>query len=217
MIEPSVKLVPSSLSLSCYPGDAMTAPGRMLQLAAKPSRPPGGRRVAEAEVQRRLSLVERLLAEGVPRSDIVAQVGLPARTTDSYIARVRQAWQANALQGREGARTSALGRLMALREQMVEARAWGPLVRVEQLICDLQGLRNGQQGAVEVPGPSPGIVPPALTVEVLKERAPLLILACVRVVANSEDTSLIEHARGALTRSLSMLEKPATAPSVERA
>lgn len=162
--------------------------------------------MADAEVQRRVSCVERLLANGVSRSDIIAQVGLPARTTDSYIARVRQAWQDHAQQGRESARASALGRLMALREQMVDARAWGPLVRVEQLICDLQGLRSGPVEGSEVQSNGAVTAMPILSIESLGERVPLLVQACARFAVASGDNELVEQTRAALTRSLSSLD-----------
>ena len=189
----------------------------MLQLAAKPSKPPGGRRVADAEVQRRLSCVERLLANGVSRADIVAEVGLPARTTDSYIARVRQAWQESAQQDRESARASALGRLLALRERMLDARAWGPLVRVEQLICDLQGLRNGHAEPVEIQHQGSAIAAPDFSAEALRERAPLLVQACARIVAVSGDSRVVEQTRAALSCALSMLDEATGARSSETA
>jgi hypothetical protein len=182
--------------------------GTMLQVAASQKRPPGGRRVSEAEVERRLGCVERLLAAGVSRADIVAQVGLPARTTDSYVARVRRAWQQHAAQDREAARASALGRLMALREQMLDARAWSPLVRVEQLICELQGLRGGPVETAAKNESAPQPTPPALCANALRERAPLLIQACGRVAAESEDNQLRQQVRAALAGSLALLHDP---------
>jgi len=174
----------------------------MLQVAAKPSRPPGGRRVADAEVQRRLSCVERLLANGVSRSDIVAEVGLPARTTDSYIARVRQAWQENAQQDRESARARALERLAGLRDNLLAERAFGPAVRVEAMLIDLEGLRGGRDEAAPPESQVPAVTPPTLSIEWLRGRLPLLVLACARLAASSNDEELLKCTQDALKRSL---------------
>ena len=93
---------------------------------------------------------------------------------------------------------------MALREQMLDARAWGPVVRLEGLICDLQGLRNGR--IEEGLSHSSPVAVPSLSIEQLRERAPLLIEACARIGANTEDEELLDQIRAALSRSLARLE-----------
>ena len=75
---------------------------------------------------------------------------------------------------------------MALRERLLAERAWSPLVRIEQLICELEGVRGGPSeaalsAAAEVP-PAP-----VLSVEMLRERAPMLVQACARLVAVTAD------------------------------
>jgi hypothetical protein len=94
---------------------------------------------------------------------------------------------------------------MVLREQMVDARAWGPVVRLEQLICDLQGLRGGRAEPADTQGGGSEITVPALSAESLRDRAPLLVQACARIAAASEDNDLVEQTRDALSRGLSLL------------
>lgn len=172
--------------------NAMSTAGAMLQVAA-PARPPGGRRVADAEVQRRLRLVEGLLAEGRSRTEMAAVTGLPLRTLDSYAKRVRSRWQRVAQTDSRDARERALDRLMALREHLFEARAWGPLVRVEQLLCELEGAWTPTAETS-----APPIAPPPLAAESLRERGPLIVRACARLALNSGDGRLREMMRDAL-------------------
>ena len=174
----------------------------LLQTAATRSLPPGGSRVGQVEVQRRLTLVERLLAEGVPRTAIAAELGLARRTVDGYISRVRRAWQVGAREGHESARARALNRLMELRLRLLDARAWGPLIRLEQLLCELEGVRGGPAETAPDMATAPRLIPRALPAEALRERAPLLVEACGRAAAASQDNELKELTRCALSRAL---------------
>lgn len=177
----------------------------MLQVAA-PARPPGGRRVADAEVARRLRLVEGLMTEGRSRTEMAAVTGLPLRTLDSYAKRVRSRWQRVAQTDSRDARQRALDRLMALREHLFEARAWSPLVRVEQLLCELEGVRGGPVEAAPSPETAVEISAPALSVEALRERAPMLVRACTTLAHDSTDEELRSRVRQALSFGVNRLD-----------
>ena len=185
--------------------NTMSGAGTMLQIAASPRQPPGGRRVTDAEVQRRLTRVESMLAKGMTRSEVVGQMGLPERTTDEYIARVRQAWRAQGESASQDARSRALDRLLALRERLLQERAWSPLVRVEQLLCELEGVRNGPPGASEAPTRAAAARPPQPTAAWISERATFLVRAAVHLARSSESEALRHQLSEALERGLEAL------------
>ncbi len=108
--------------------------------AAKIQRVPGGRRVGKAQLQRRLNEVEKLLAKGAARSEIIELTQLRPRTADDYIRRVREAWHASAQQNRQSVRDQARDRLMLLRDRLLQAGAWGPLVSLEKRIPTLRAF-----------------------------------------------------------------------------
>lgn len=60
------------------------------------SEPPGGRRMSEAEVPRRLHHADKLRREGKPRGEVVASMthrfGVSTCAADSCIARARERW-----------------------------------------------------------------------------------------------------------------------------
>lgn len=206
MGRPEHRSMPSPCARACYPSVQMSTT-HLLQVAASRPRPPGGRRVADAEVQRRLRIVEEQLGRGTPRAEIIASMGLPARTVDGYLRRVRDSWREGADEGRQDLRSRSLGRLMGLRERLLRARAWAPLVALERLIADVEGVRNGSdEGPQAGAALGPSMAPPAMTAEGLRERLPLLVQASARLALRSEDARLIESTRAALTRSLSLLD-----------
>lgn len=127
--------------------------------ATRKKRPPGGRRVGRGEVERRHAVVETLLADGQPRHSIVEactrQFGISARTTDDYIARVREAWAADAAIARPHRREEARSRLLRLRSTLQRAKAWASLVGVERLLVDIDGLHAPQQLDVRTVGIQP--------------------------------------------------------------
>jgi hypothetical protein len=173
--------------------------------AAKIQRVPGGRRVGKAQLQRRLNEVEKLLSRGAARSEIIELTQLRPRTADDYIRRVREAWCANAEETRGSVRGAARGRLMVLRERLLHAGAWGPLVNLEKLILDLEGLRGPPAAVADSNERAAAMQMPSLTAGALHERAPILISACVRVALRSADDRILEQTRLALTRSLKLL------------
>lgn len=177
----------------------------MLQLAAKPS-PPGGRRVSQAEVERRQGAVAKLMAEGKTRREMVALTGLPARTLDAYTQRVREDWQAQARSNSQDARGRALDRLLALRERLLAANAWGPLVSLERLIADVEGVRGGGT-PVEHVNPPPRIAFPALSDEEMRERIPLFVRACLRLAERACDDDLDRSLRSVLVEGTAQLEQ----------
>jgi hypothetical protein len=179
---------------------------QLLQVAATRSAPPGGRRVGGAEVERRLKIVEEQLAGGAPRSEIIASTGLPARTVDGYLKRVRESWRDDAREGRQDLRGRSLSRLMTLRARLLEARAWSALVALERLIADVEGVRNMAPEGPEAQTSGAAMASPAMTLETLRERLPLLVLASARLALRSDDPQAIESTREALTRSLSLLD-----------
>ncbi len=173
----------------------------MLQVAAPP-RPPGGRRVSRIEVERRAKMVEEMLSAGRTRREMAQVTGMPLRTLDSYAKRVRSRWQHVAQTDSRDARERALDRLMALREHLFEARAWSPLVRIEQLLCELEGVRGGP---AETSASS--IVAPPLSVESLKARTPMLVRASARLAIASGDDGLRELVKSALSAALAEIDR----------
>jgi hypothetical protein len=178
----------------------------LLQVAATRSAPPGGRRVGGAEVERRLKIVEAQLARGAPRSEIIATMGLPPRTVDGYLKRVRESWRDDAHEGRQDLRSRSLGRLMALRTKLLEAQAWSPLVALERLIADVEGVRNVADERPRARASAVSMAVPSVTVEGLRERLPLLVQASTRFAIKTEDAQVIESTRTALAQSLSLLD-----------
>jgi hypothetical protein len=184
--------------------DAMSRT-HLLQVAASRPAPPGGRRIGGAEVERRLKIVEEHLARGAPRSEIIAAVGLPARTVDGYLKRVRDSWRDDAHEGRQDLRSRSLSRLMTLHARLLEARAWSALVALERLITDIEGVRGGSSGSPSSATLEPGMAAPALSAETLRQRAPLLIRACARIAFESDDARLVEDTRHALVQAATLL------------
>lgn len=207
---PEHRSMPSRCARACYPSVQMSTT-HLLQVAATRSAPPGGRRVGGAEVERRLKIVEEQLARGAPRAEIIASMGLPARTVDGYLRRVRDSWQADARSDRQDLRSRSLGRLMGLRERLLHARAWAPLVALERLIADVEGVRSVTYDGPQAPALGASMAAPAMTVETLRERLPLLVQASARLALKSDDHRAIESTREALLRSASLLaaESPA--------
>jgi hypothetical protein len=185
----------------------------LLQVAASRPAPPGGRRIGGAEVERRVKVVEEHLARGAPRSEIIAATGLPPRTVDGYLRRVRESWRDDALEGRQDLRCRSLDRLMALRERLLRAQAWSPLVALERLIADVEGVRNATEEGPRARALGAPRASPSITTEGLRERLPLLVQASARLALRTEDSRAIESTRAALTRSLLLLD---TEPSGSR-
>ena len=126
--------------------------------AAKKS-PPGGVRVGEAEVERRLAVVEELLRDGHARHEVVAAMeqrfAASPRATDDYIRRARARWATEAAATRGTARERTVARLTALARTLEAKGAWGPLVQIERLLADVLGVRAPQQVDVRTAVPPP--------------------------------------------------------------
>jgi len=177
----------------------------MLQVAAPP-RPPGGRRVADAEVARRLRLVEGLMTEGRSRNEMAAVTGLPLRTLDSYTKRVRGRWHEQALTVSQDARGRALDRLFELRARLVEVGSWANVVSLERLITTLEGAHESSTASRERPRESTLADAPNITADWIRDRAPMLINASATLASNSADEALRSRVRQALSRGLTALE-----------
>jgi hypothetical protein len=178
----------------------------LLQVAASRPAPPGGRRIGGAEVERRVKVVEEHLARGAPRSEIIAATGLPPRTVDGYLRRVRESWRDDALEGRQDLRCRSLDRLMALRERLLRAQAWSPLVALERLIADVEGVRRVRDERPPAAASAVSMGAPPMAVEGLRERLPLLVQASTRLALGTDDIEVIDSTRAALTRSLTLLD-----------
>lgn len=115
-------------------------------------KPPGGRRVSEAEVQRRLDHADKLLREGKPRAEVVESMartfGVSTRAADSYIAKVRERWATDSKDVREVERAVTLARLDRLSGKAEGRGAFGAAVSAEKLKAQVNGLLAPQ--AVEV-------------------------------------------------------------------
>lgn len=118
-----------------------------LQLAAKNgthTKPPGGRRVSHAEVQRRLDHADQMLREGKARADVVASMmstfGVSTRAADSYIARARERWADESKGEREVERAATLARLDRLSGKAEKRGQFGAAVSAEKLRAQVTGV-----------------------------------------------------------------------------
>ncbi|MBI4702103.1 MAG: hypothetical protein HY744_13290 [Deltaproteobacteria bacterium] len=114
-------------------------------------KPPGGKRVSRAEVERRMAEVERLALEGRSRSEIVAalrELGTAPSTTDAYLARVRDRWIADGEAGRPAERERAVARLRGLSRSAEARGAFGASVAAERLAAEILGLRAPERHEV---------------------------------------------------------------------
>ena len=132
--------------------------------------------------------------------------GMPLRTIDQYTRRVRARWQEQAVTESLDARGRALDRLMALRERLLAAGAWGPLVSLERLIADVEGVRGSLAPSQEHPPERTLTEAPRVTAEWIRGRADMLINGCVSLARNSTDEELRCRVRHALSRGLIGLE-----------
>jgi hypothetical protein len=146
------------------------------------------------------------MTEGRSRNEMAAVTGLPLRTLDSYAKRVRSRWQRVAQTDSRDARERALDRLMALRERLLTAGAWGPLVSLERLIADVEGVRGSLAPSQEHPPEQTLAEAPRMTAEWIRGRADMLINGCVSLARNSTDEELRCRVRHALSRGLIGLE-----------
>jgi hypothetical protein len=126
---------------------------RRFQNAAK--KPPGGRRIGHAEHERRLQLVAQILAAGHSRAALVEMLtkkfGMAERTTDDYIAAVKQRWAAAGAAQLEEHRGRMMQRLDDLGIKLEQKESWVPLVQVERLKGDILGVRRPFEVAISTP------------------------------------------------------------------
>lgn len=121
-------------------------------------------------------------------------------TTDDYIARVRERWATEraAAEPSERARTEA--RLTALSIKLESRGAWGALVQVERLLCDIRGLRAPRsldvRADVHVRDPAPEI----WTVEEAEREINEAAAALARYRAKHPDESAADQGEGTDTR-----------------
>jgi hypothetical protein len=119
----------------------------------------------------RLDHVERLLREGRSRADVVTELarhGASPRSVDRLIAECRQRWANEAAEQRPSALAVTLVRLDRLSPILEAEKAWGPLVQLEKLRADVQGLRSHRvevDGSVELRA-APAVDEPLTTHEV---------------------------------------------------
>ena len=122
------------------------------------SKPKGGKRPTAAEEERRFEAVENLLTDGMSRARIVADMskrfGIAARTTDDYIAKVRDAWVANAAENMEFERAAAVKRIREISRRASEDGSYTAAIQAERLVADILGYNAPRQSKVEVTGTS---------------------------------------------------------------
>jgi hypothetical protein len=111
--------------------------------------PPGGKRVGNAEVERRARRIDELLRAGTPRSAIVADCaatfGMSARAVDDYMRRVRERWAADGAGAVDDERGATVQRLEALTRKLESKSAWSALVQAHRLLADVRGVRSAQR------------------------------------------------------------------------
>ncbi len=114
--------------------------------------PGGGRRVTEAEKQRRLDATERLMRDGASRAAIVEAMGkrfgVSPRAADEYIRRARERLSFEARGTRETERAETVARLDQLSRKAETRGAFGAAVNAERLRAQVLGLMAPQ--AVEM-------------------------------------------------------------------
>ena len=126
-------------------------------------KPPGGRRVSEAEVQRRLDHADKMLREGKPRAEVVesmrAAFGVSTRAADSYIAKARERWATESKDVREVECGVTLARLDRLSGKAEHRGAFAAAVSAEKLKAQVNGLLAPQ--AIDLKATVTHAVPPA--------------------------------------------------------
>jgi hypothetical protein len=162
---------------------------KMPQNAAKnrgPKKPPGGRRVGDAEVQRRLDHADKMLREGKSRAEVVDSMvstfGLSTRAADSYIARTRERWAEDSKGVREVERGAALARLDRLSGKAEMRGQFGAAVSAEKLRAQVTGLLVPQAVEVKATIATTTAEPPMTMEQVAEEMGSMLpwVASCIR-------------------------------------
>lgn len=103
-----------------------------------------GDRTPRAELEQRWSLVEDLIAAGMPARNICAELerqkGWPQATVYRYVQHVRQRWLAEHEADRETRAVARIARLTSLSHKAERKEAWAAVGRYETLLCQIEGV-----------------------------------------------------------------------------
>lgn len=103
-----------------------------------------GNRTPRAELEQRLSLVEDLIAAGMPARKICAELerqkGWPQATVYRYVKDVRARWLAEQQADRPTAAVARIARLQALSHKAEKDKAWSAVRGFEHLLAQIEGV-----------------------------------------------------------------------------
>lgn len=103
-----------------------------------------GDRTPRAELEQRMSLVEDLIASGMPARKICAELerqkGWPQATVYRYVQQVRQRWLAEHEADRETRAVARIARLTSLSHKAERKEAWAAVGTFEKLLCQIEGV-----------------------------------------------------------------------------
>ena len=102
-----------------------------------------GDRTSATEREQRTDRIEKLLRQGYPRHVIVAKfltLNIAVRTTDRYIAEVRERWKLERLQRQDTVVEERLAHLSEVARMLRKREAWAPMMRAEEAISRMLGV-----------------------------------------------------------------------------
>lgn len=103
-----------------------------------------GDRTPRAELEQRMSLVEDLIAAGMPArkicQELERQKGWPQATVYRYIEQVRRRWLAEHEADRPTAAVARIARLQALSHKAEKDKAWSAVRGFEHLLAQIEGV-----------------------------------------------------------------------------
>lgn len=119
------------------------------QVATKNKPHPRGNVTSQAEIMRRVDVVEQLIGQGMTTREIIndctQRFGVSSATVDRYIARVRERWVAE----REAERATdvevTIARVSRMARKLEAKRAWAPWMQAEKLLADIKGVLAPQR------------------------------------------------------------------------
>jgi hypothetical protein len=103
-----------------------------------------GNATPKDELVRRWSIVEDLIAAGMPTQKICAELerqkGWPPTTVYRYVHQVRRRWLAEHEADRETAAVARIARLQSLSFKAERKEAWAAVGTFERLLCQIHGV-----------------------------------------------------------------------------
>lgn len=110
---------------------------------------PRGNVTPQAEIIRRVDIVEQLIGQGLTTREIIndctQRFGVCSATVDRYIARVRERWIAEREVERATDVEVTIARVSRMARKLEAKRAWAPWMQAEKLLADIKGVLAPQR------------------------------------------------------------------------